>query len=85
MYARKICFSPKNGAVSVNKIQSYFLVSFGSFIIRASTFQVPGADLDPRAEMGPAWAGITFGMACLGFNCAQMASGGAESDFGLWG
>ena len=60
LYARKICFSPKNGAVSVNKIQSYFLVSFGSFIIRASTFQLPGADLDPRAEMGPAWAGITF-------------------------
>ena len=35
--------------------------------------------------MGPAWAGITFWMACLGFNCVQMASGGAESDFGLWG
>ena len=50
----------KNGVFSVNKIQSYFLVSFGSFIIRASTFQLPGAELDPRAEMGPAWAGITF-------------------------
>ena len=26
LYIRKICFSPKNGAVSVSKIQSYFSI-----------------------------------------------------------
>ena len=31
------------------------------------------ADLDPKAEMGPAWAGIAFWLSCLGLNCAQMA------------
>ena len=55
-------------------------------LIGANTsVQSTTADLDPRAEMGPVWTGIAFGWGCFGLNFAQMASGGAESDFGLQG
>ena len=33
----------------------------------------------------PAWARIAFWLGWFGLNCAQMAPGGAESDFGQWG
>ena len=38
-----------------------------------------------RAEVSPAWAGIAFWLSCFGLHCAQMAPGGAESDFSLEG
>ena len=38
-----------------------------------------------RAEVGQPWAGIAFWLSCFGLNCAQMAPGGAESDFSLQG
>ena len=53
---------------------------------RANTLvQSTTADQDPRAEMGSVWTGIAFWWGCFGLNFAQMASGGAESDFGLQG
>ena len=36
-------------------------------------------------KLAPAWAVIAFWLSCFGLNCAQMAPGGAESDFGLQG
>ena len=42
--SKKVSLSPKNGAVSVSK---HFWA-----LIRANTVQLPGADLDPRAEVG---------------------------------
>ena len=42
--SKKVCLRPKNGAVSVSK---HFWA-----LIRANTVQLPGADLDPRAEVG---------------------------------
>ena len=66
--SKKVSLSPKNGAVSVSK---HFWA-----LIRANTVQLPGADLDPRAEVGFWWD-------CFGSNCFQLALGEAESDFGL--
>ena len=59
------------------KIQSYFLVSYGSLR--------EGADLDLRAEIGSSvgWNRLLIGL--FGLNCVQMAPGGPESDFGLQG
>ena len=55
-------------------------------LTRANTsVQSTTADQDPRAEMGPVWTGIAFRWGCFGLNFAQMASGAAESDFGLQG
>ena len=36
-------------------------------------------------KLAPAWAVIAFWLSCFGLNCAQMAPGGPESDFGLQG
>ena len=53
--------------------------------MRANTVQLPRADLDLRAEMGPAWTGIAFWWGCFGLSCASMVPGGAESDLNLQG
>ena len=66
--SNKVYLRPKNGAVPVGK---HFRA-----LIRANTVQLPGADLDPRAEVGFWWG-------CFGSNCFQLALGEAESDFGL--
>ena len=66
--SNKVYLRPKNGAVPVSK---HFWA-----LIRAYTVQLPGADLDPRAEVGFWWG-------CFGSNCFQLALGEAESDFGL--
>lgn len=66
--SNKVSLSPKNGAVPVSK-------RFWA-LIRANTVQLPGADLDPRAEVGFWWG-------CFGSNCFQLALGEAESDFGV--
>ena len=54
-------------------------------IVRANTVLLPRANLDPQAEMSPrvGWNRLWWG--CFGFNCAQMAQGEAESNFGLQG
>ena len=49
MCIRKICFSPKNGDVSVSKYSPIIETNLVP-LIRANT--VP-ADLDPRTEMSP--------------------------------
>ena len=66
--SKKVCLRPKNGAVSVSK---HFWA-----LIRANTVQLPGADLDPPAEVGFWWG-------CFGLNCFHLALREAESDFGL--
>ena len=48
LQTRKICFSPKNGAVS----------GLMWYLIRANTVRLPRADVDPRAEMNPSLAGM---------------------------
>ena len=46
-----------------------------------NTVQLPRANLDSRAEMGP----IGFWWLCFGLDCGQMAPAGAESDMDLEG
>ena len=75
--SKKVCLRPKKGAVSVSK---HFWA-----LIRANTVQLPGAgaydgllpgaDLDPRAEVGFWWG-------CFGLNCFHLALREADSDFG---
>ena len=50
-----------------------------------NTVQLARADLVPRLKWALPWAGIAFWLSFLGLNCAQMAPGRAESDFGLQG
>ena len=62
-------------------------------LIRASIIQLPTTDLDPRAEMNPRVCSnrLLMGLFWLkllcqeliALDCAQMAPGRAESDFGL--
>ena len=56
LWIRERCFSPKNGALSVSKIQSYLRVWFG--------VQLTRVDLDPRAEMDPSvgWNSLLMGL-----------------------
>ena len=73
--SRKISFSPVKGAVLVSKIKSFYA---SNPLIRANRVQLRRAGLDPRAE-------IAFYWGFFGSNFAQMAPGGAESDFGTQG
>ena len=66
---------------AVNKIQFYLL----SLIWLRQYWLLPTADLYPKAEMAPGWAGVAFWLTFFGLNCAQIALEGAESDFGLQG
>ena len=66
--SKKVCLSPKNGAVSVSK---HFWA-----LISSDTVQLLGADLYPRAEVGFWWGRF-------GLNCFQLALEEAESDLGL--
>ena len=50
-----------------------------------NTVHLPGADVHSWAEWVPARVGIGFLWGCFGCNCAQMAPGGTESDFGMQG
>ena len=52
---------------------------------RANTVQLSSADLVPGLKWALPWAGIAFWLSFFGLNCAQMAPGRAESDFGLQG
>ena len=74
--------SPKNGAVLLSKIQSYFWAKSGS-LIRANTVQLSRADLDPRAhwvKWAPVWDGIptAFYWGHFRLNCAQTAQAPGE-------
>ena len=50
-----------------------------------NTVHLPGADVHSWAEWVPATVGTGFLWGCFGCNCAQMAPGGTESDFGMQG
>ena len=75
--------SPKNGAVLLSKIQSYFWAKSGS-LIRANTVQLSRADLDPRAAHWVKWALVwdriptAFYWGHFRLNCAQTAQAPGE-------
>ena len=53
--------------------------------LRANTVQLARADLVPGLKWALPWAGRTFWLSFFGLDCAQMAPGRAESDFGRQG
>ena len=59
----------------------YFWVLFGSLYQGQSNY--PGMTWIQGLKWVPAWAGIAFWWGSFALNCAQIASEGAESEFGL--
>ena len=51
----------------------------------ANAVQLARADLFPGLKWALPWAAIAFWLSFFGLDCAEMAPGRAESDFGLQG
>ena len=51
----------------------------------ANAVQLARADLFPGLKWALPWAAIAFRLSFFGLDCAEMAPGRAESDFGLQG
>ena len=63
----------------------FFWVSFGSHISGSIRSNYLGRTWTQGLKWAPVWTGIAYWWSYFGLNCAQMAPGGVESDFGMQG
>ena len=63
----------------------FFWVSFGSHISGSIRSNYLGLMWTQGLKWAPVWTGIAYWWSYFGLNCAQMAPGGVESEFGMQG